>query len=334
MVQGCLFKKQTKDRKGRVLPFRDLTGIDHLLYSRRVRRFMVDFSSEGSFGRAAKQMLEHHNLEIDSSTIYRAAMSIATKAEDFLESEDVLPYPEQGKPSRALLLEMDGVMVPIVTYTTEENGETAKELHWMELKVGAVQDPDRTKVHYACSFQDTDALGDQLFRLVARIRHLPHVHGIGDGAKWIPEQGERAAGSEYSHLIDYYHLLEYIHAAFEDEERGPLLVARCKEELKSGDLPKVVRRLKRQLKKNPGHEGVIDCIRYIKNRPGQFDYAGAIKKDLPIGSGLIESTNRSLIQERIKLPGAWWTKKNVRKMAALRVVRANGHWEDLWLEAA
>ena len=51
-------------------------------------------------------------------------------------------------------------------------------------------------------------------------------------------------------------------------------------------------------------------VRYMKNRPGQFEYKTAIDQQLPIGSGKIESAHRSLIQKRLKLPGAWWKKQN------------------------
>jgi len=37
---------------------------------------------------------------------------------------------------------------------------------------------------------------------------------------------------------------------------------------------------------------VRKCYRYIKNRPGQFDYKGALEAGLPIGSGEIESAHR------------------------------------------
>jgi hypothetical protein len=46
---------------------------------------------------------------------------------------------------------------------------------------------------------------------------------------------------------------------------------------------------------------VIKCYRYIKNRPGKFDYKGALEDDLPRGSGEIESAHRSVIQERSKI---------------------------------
>ena len=48
---------------------------------------------------------------------------------------------------------------------------------------------------------------------------------------------------------------------------------------------------------------------------------------LPIGSGEIESAHRYVIQERLKLPGAWWQKTTAQQMLALRTCRANQEWE-------
>jgi hypothetical protein len=70
--------------------------------------------------------------------------------------------------------------------------------------------------------------------------------------------------------------------------------------------------------------------RYLTNRPGQFNYRGALDAGLPIGSGEIESAHRYVIQSRLKLADAWWKLKNAKSMLALRVCRANGDWEDYW----
>jgi hypothetical protein len=72
------------------------------------------------------------------------------------------------------------------------------------------------------------------------------------------------------------------------------------------------------------------CLRYLQNRPTQFDYRKALRAELPIGSGKIESAHRYLIQERLKISGAWWKIDNADKMLALRVCRANGNWDHYW----
>lgn len=74
------------------------------------------------------------------------------------------------------------------------------------------------------------------------------------------------------------------------------------------------------------------CYRYLKNRPGQLNYQAAIEADLPIGSGEIESAHRYIIQERLKLSGAWWKNENAKAMISLRLLRANNDcdWEEYW----
>ncbi len=42
-------------------------------------------------------------------------------------------------------------------------------------------------------------------------------------------------------------------------------------------------------------------VRYLKNRPGQFEYKTAIDQQLPIGSGKIESAYRSLSKGLIEM---------------------------------
>jgi hypothetical protein len=51
-------------------------------------------------------------------------------------------------------------------------------------------------------------------------------------------------------------------------------------------------------------------LRYLENRRTQLDYPAALAHALPIGSGLIESAHRHLLQARLKLAGAWWTDPN------------------------
>ena len=48
----------------------------------------------------------------------------------------------------------------------------------------------------------------------------------------------------------------------------------------------------------------------------------------------IESAHRYVIQERLKLPGAWWIAGNIESMLALRVVRANDDWGKYWANLA
>jgi hypothetical protein len=114
------------------------------------------------------------------------------------------------------------------------------------------------------------------------------VHGVGDGAKWIVEQGEKIAGCKFKYTIDLYHLCEYLAGACSAwTTEVPKEVKRLKRMFEEGKSGKVVRILKRRQRKHFNHEGIEACIKYIENRPGQFDYKTAIEKDLPVGSGKV-----------------------------------------------
>jgi hypothetical protein len=129
------------------------------------------------------------------------------------------------------------------------------------------------------------------------------VHCVGDGALWIMEQGEKIAGPNFSYLIDIFHLCEYFSAAFDGLRLEPKKqMLELKDQMKEGKVQEVVALLEKEKKIIPDHEGLDASLRYIKNREGHFNYKEAIAKELPIGSGKVESTHRLLIQKRLKIP--------------------------------
>ena len=70
--------------------------------------------------------------------------------------------------------------------------------------------------------------------------------------------------------------------------------------------------------------------RYLTNRADCLDYPRALKLDLPIGSGLIESGHRHVLHARLKKAGTAWLPGHADQIAHLRVLRANNQWEALW----
>lgn len=102
---------------------------------------------------------------------------------------------------------------------------------------------------------------------------------------------------------------------------------------KTGALPTVLDGLEPDLEPDDVDQTkapVRACYRYLKNRKPQLDYPTARERDWPIGSGEIESAHRYIVQQRLKLSGAWWTPDNAKAMLALRVTRANGLWSVSW----
>ncbi len=55
-----------------------------------------------------------------------------------------------------------------------------------------------------------------------------------------------------------------------------------------------------------------------------------LEAGLPIGSGEVESGHRSVLQARLKKPGAG----HAENMAHLKVLQENNHWEEFWAQKA
>ena len=234
----------------------------------------------------------------------------------------------------------DGSMVPIVV--TDENAEDRrkeKKYFWKEARLSIAHVPGDTTLKFGVEFQEgTDEAGKNLFDCACRagFGSGTYLHSVGDGAPWICGQVEKQFGLQGHYLIDFYHLCEYLESAApacSGKDGKETWLKEQKVLLKEGQAEKVAEALKPHLEPEETEDQnapVRCCLRYLTNRPGQFDYPTALDLELPIGSGEIESAHRYIIQKRLKIAGAWWTPENARFMPALRVSRADGYWDRYW----
>jgi hypothetical protein len=151
------------------------------------------------------------------------------------------------------------------------------------------------------------------------------------------EQMEAQFGSQAQYLIDFYHVCDYLAAAGEViAGHDPSAWMEEKMDwLKDNRWPEVLEALQPSLEPATladSEAPLRACFRYISNHSRFLDYKGALAAGLPIGSGEIESGHRYVFQNRLKIAGSWWKTANLKKMIALRVVRANRGWEDYWSE--
>jgi hypothetical protein len=71
---------------------------------------------------------------------------------------------------------------------------------------------------------------------------------------------------------------------------------------------------------------VRGSLEYLGKRREQIRYAEYELMGLPIGSGIVESANKLLVEERLKGSGMHWARQNVNPMLALRAVAFNDRW--------
>ena len=316
----------------RLLP--EAIGVTPRGRSQRLERVLTDFGSEHSFQHAAARVLEHYGFEINVSAVRQATLHHAARAEQILRKEYQEPFrvlPAMGDPY--VVAEADGSMVCTVTPGPRAG---KKPRAWQEIRLAAARGLGKTDTFYAATFGEVDEVGRRWGHCARQAgRGLnSQVHALGDGAEWIRLQTREIFGPQATFLCDYYHVSEYLaEAAASCRAQAPQCWRRTQQDrLKRGALAKVIDALAehREAPDTPEELApVSNAHRYLSNRTDCLDYPRALRLGLPIGSGLIESGHKHVLQARLKKGGAWLT-SNAEHIANLRVLRANRHWLSLW----
>lgn len=324
---------QTEQEKYlRLLP--EAIGVSPRGRSKRLERVLTDFGSEHSFRHAAARVLEHYGFEINASAVRHATLQSAQRAEEILKKEYQQPFralPAVG--AEQVVAEADGSMICTVA-PGPRTGKKPRD--WKEIRLAAAQALGSTETFYAATFGEVDEVGRRWGHCARRAGWGldSQIHAVGDGSEWIRIQTAEVFGAQGVFLCDFYHVSEYLaEAAPSCRAPAPDQWRRTQQSrLKRGTLEKVTAALAEHLEPAGTPEEsapVTNAHRYLTNRTDCLDYPRALRLGLPIGSGMIESGHRHVLQARLKKAGAWLM-TNAEWMGDLRVLRANGQWLNLW----
>ncbi len=80
----------------------------------------------------------------------------------------------------------------------------------------------------------------------------------------------------------------------------------------------------------PTNQELVTHLAYLEARVEQMQYPRFQAEGWPIGSGMVESANKLVVEDRLKGAGMHWADQNVTPLLALRNAVCNDRWAECW----
>jgi hypothetical protein len=241
-------------------------------------------------------------------------------------------------------LSVDGAMIPLVH---KEWGEVRT------VAIGVVEKPVMEKgepvvhtreVSYFSRLCDAEAFTHLALVETHRrgTERAKKVCGVVDGAEW--EQGfldmhcpDAVRILDFSHAAGY--LASAAQAAYGEGTADAQSWYEAERHRLRHETPEVVLDAVRRLCTETAGQGngrtaavvtITGSLAYLEKRTEQMRYAQFAEAGYPIGSGMVESGNKLVVEARLKGAGMHGARANVDPMLGLRNIACSGRWEEAW----
>jgi hypothetical protein len=333
-----------------VAPLDEHLGLGAGALSPGLCRVACRLGIEDAFAPATEILDETLRVDVPKEAVRRITEGIGQVAE--AEQQAAITQAQAGHdpppPAEApaqLVVATDGVMV-------HTDGD------WHEMKVGVVAplgpgtwtDPDSGRVSQTLGEQSVcaglEAAAAFWWRLYCEARRrglgaapVALIVVLGDGADWIWHAAARflaLQGVELVEIVDIYHAWEHLwtvaNAVFgTGSAAAAAWVTPLKRPLEHDGVAPVLAALSAcEPTGADAAEAVRKAQQYFTDQAARMDYPRFVARQLPIGSGVIESANKTLITAREKGAGMRWSRAGAQAVASLRAVQRSGRWDAFW----
>jgi hypothetical protein len=329
---------------GALVPDDERFGVGTLSYTPALSRVAAAQAVDVPFERAARKLSETLGADFCEAEVYRAVESLGVVAESEIQAEMAMPAaPPPAPDGDTLVMGMDGTTSFI-------------EGAWHEVKVGVVgtlgpetkRDPNtgrelfamKNPLYCAAANTEADAFMPRFLRTVRQAGHghptVRRVVFINDGGAWIWNRGSQLdqEGVERIEILDYYHVTEHVwHVA--DAFFGPhsldghAWVRPVLETLLDQGPESLMQALKALRPRTKDQkEELRKAMGYFSEHLERMRYPKYIAMKMPIASGLVEATCRSVVCQRTKGAGMRWTRLGAQAVLNLRCLYLSSH--DRW----
>jgi hypothetical protein len=318
-------------------------------YSPGMVRFMCRAGAREAFNAGAADLKAYTGIEVEGRQIQRMVNLMGPVMGSTLVPKP-LAEPDQ-EPIRVFYMAVDGTGVPMVAQELE--GAKGKQedgsAKTCEMKIGAsftqtktdeeghpMRDPSSTS--YLVSFEPAADFGSALRQeaLGRGMGRAPTTVILGDGALWI----WNLAADKFAfavQILDLYHALVHLeelaqllyHA--ESPEAAEVLV-RWKKWLHEDQVQSVIDEATQQLKGRRGsqRQDALKEIGYLEHNKSRMLYGTYRAKGYFYGSGVVEAGCRTVIGQRLKESGMFWSKPGALNVAMIRCALLDERFDNYW----
>ncbi len=327
-------------------PLDQALGLVHSFSPALVRLSARAAAKEG-YESASQDLLVQAGVAIEGRQIHRLVNLVAPQVAAQLEQGT----PVSADPIPILYVEVDGAAVPMVA--EELAGRLGKQedgsAKTREIKLGAAFTQTKTdeeglpvrdhqSTTYVGSFESASDFGARI-RAEALRRGLGRalqVVFIGDGAAWIWELA-RVNFPMAIWILDLYHALERLHELCEGlYGLGSPWAARMELTwtgmVKNDQIGEVIAAARRRLDDlGPQPDAALEKqIAYFEHHQDKMLYKTYRDQGLFYGSGVIEGGCKSVIGQRLKESGMFWTETGATSVLTLRLALKSNRWDECW----
>ena len=282
-----------------------------------------------AFERAAQMLAALTGVQVSEATTRRQTYSAGAAYEAVQAAQALTPVdPGGGSPADQLVLSADGAMVPLV------HGQWAEVKTLVIGEMAAGQQAGEAKsqhLSYFSRMSEASVFAEQASVETVRrgVTEAKQVCAVMDGAEWID-------GLVDLHRPDALRILDFPHAAqavstIGQEAGVPEMeswLASQLHELKHQGPAGVLADLGRLCAQVPLNESMRQQYAYLLKREERMQYPQYQQDGWPIGSGIVESGNKVVMQARLKGAGMHWAPVHVNPLLALRTAACNDRWEE------
>jgi hypothetical protein len=305
-----------------------------------VRDMVAFFVPDTGFVGTTESLRKSRGLDLSASTVERIAVSVgaqlrkAQETDAALHKADQLPDRRTACPRR-LYIGADGVMAPMRD-EWKKNGSLGKlNCRFGECKTGIVyetyvdkqtgRDSRVSTRSYVATTKDVEAFEPLLGLLAHRAGHhaAKEIVLLGDGAIWIWYMFARLFPGAIQ-ILDFYHACDHIALVAEamfgkGTDAGKKWQNERQAELKDNGVSLVIAAITAWMPRtDAGQEIKRTQAKYFTDNAERMRYKTYLEKGYHIGSGVIESSCKHIVVQRLDQAGMHWRQAIADAILALR----------------